>query len=59
MRPCVVYGGADAGAQKRELSRGCQLLVATPGRLIDLLNQDRLGLSSIRYEHDDHDLLEN
>ena len=56
VRPCVVYGGADAGTQKRELSRGCQLLVATPGRLIDLLNQERIGLASIRYSPHDASL---
>lgn len=31
VRPCVVYGGSDIGAQMRDLDNGCQLLVATPG----------------------------
>lgn len=31
VRPCVVYGGSDAGQQIRDLDNGCQLLVATPG----------------------------
>ena len=39
MRPCVVYGGADIGQQIREMSRGCHLLVATPGRLVDMMER--------------------
>jgi superfamily II DNA/RNA helicase len=31
VRPCVVYGGADPVQQMKDLDRGCQLLVATPG----------------------------
>ncbi|CAO3631845.1 unnamed protein product [Cunninghamella echinulata] len=49
IRPCVVYGGADIGNQLRMLSRKCQLLVATPGRLVDILERRRLSLSNIRY----------
>ena len=44
MRPCVVYGGADIGGQLKELDRGCHLLVATPGRLVDMLDRGRVGL---------------
>jgi superfamily II DNA/RNA helicase len=32
-----VYGGADIGAQMRDLDKGCHLLVATPGRLVDMI----------------------
>ena len=49
MRPCVVYGGADIGAQLRELEHGCLLLVATPGRLVDMLERGRVGLDLCRY----------
>ncbi|XP_015761823.1 PREDICTED: ATP-dependent RNA helicase DDX3X-like [Acropora digitifera] len=44
VRPCVVYGGADIGSQLKELDRGCHLLVATPGRLVDMLDRGRVGL---------------
>lgn len=44
MRPCVVYGGADIWSQLRDLDRGCHLLVATPGRLVDMLERGRIGL---------------
>ena len=49
VRPCVVYGGASPGEQQYELNRGCHLLVATPGRLTDLLKQGRIGLDYCRY----------
>ena len=49
VRPCVVYGGADIGSQLRSIERGCDLLVATPGRLVDLIERGRISLSSIRY----------
>ncbi|XP_049449322.1 LOW QUALITY PROTEIN: DEAD-box helicase 3 X-linked a [Epinephelus fuscoguttatus] len=44
VRPCVVYGGADIGQQIRELERGCHLLVATPGRLVDMMERGKIGL---------------
>jgi len=48
-RPCVVYGGADAGAQMRDLDRGCHILVATPGRLVDFLDRGKIGFQYIRF----------
>uniref|UniRef100_A0AAR5PGG0 RNA helicase n=3 Tax=Dendroctonus ponderosae TaxID=77166 RepID=A0AAR5PGG0_DENPD len=49
VRPCVVYGGANIGDQMRELDRGCHLLVATPGRLLDMIDRGRIGLDHCRY----------
>lgn len=49
VRPCVVYGGADIGTQLRQVERGCDLLVATPGRLVDLLERGRISLANIKY----------
>ena len=49
VRPCVIYGGADSGEQMRELSRGCHLLVATPGRLVDFLERGKIGLELCRF----------
>jgi superfamily II DNA/RNA helicase len=49
MRPCVVYGGADIGSQIRDLSRGCHLLVATPGRLVDMMERGRVGVENVRF----------
>ncbi|CAO3590300.1 unnamed protein product [Absidia cylindrospora] len=49
VRPAVAYGGADIGAQLRQIDRGCDLLVATPGRLVDLIERARISLANIRY----------
>ncbi|XP_014681375.1 PREDICTED: ATP-dependent RNA helicase DDX3X-like isoform X2 [Priapulus caudatus] len=49
VRPCVVYGGADVGGQMRELDRGCHLLVATPGRLVDMMERGKIGLDNCMY----------
>lgn len=49
VRPCVVYGGADIGSQLRQIERGCDLLVATPGRLVDLIERGRISLINIKY----------
>ncbi|KAL8922902.1 MAG: hypothetical protein Q9208_004864 [Pyrenodesmia sp. 3 TL-2023] len=49
VRPCVVYGGADIGSQLRAMERGCDLLVATPGRLVDLIERGRISLANIKY----------
>lgn len=49
LRPCVVYGGADVGSQMRDLDRGCHLLVATPGRLVDMIQRGKIGLELIKF----------
>lgn len=49
VRTCVVYGGADVVSQMRELSRGCHLLVATPGRLVDMIDRGKVGLDNCMY----------
>lgn len=49
IRPCVVYGGADPVGQMRELDRGCHVLVATPGRLLDMVERGRIGLELVRF----------
>lgn len=48
VRACVIYGGADVGAQMRDLDRGCHVLVATPGRLVDFIERSKIGLNYIR-----------
>ncbi|XP_017784641.1 PREDICTED: ATP-dependent RNA helicase bel [Nicrophorus vespilloides] len=49
VRPCVVYGGSNIVEQMKELDRGCHLLVATPGRLIDMLERGKIGLDHCRF----------
>ena len=49
IRPCVVYGGADVSTQMRDIDRGCHLLVATPGRLVDMIQRGKVGLECIKF----------
>ncbi|VDN08655.1 unnamed protein product [Dibothriocephalus latus] len=49
LKTCVVYGGAPVSNQMRDLSRGCDLLVATPGRLVDMISREKVTLKSIRF----------
>ena len=49
VKPAVVYGGADIGTQLRLIERGCDLLCATPGRLVDLMERGRISLSNVRF----------
>ena len=45
----AVYGGASIGTQIRDLKRGVQIVVATPGRLIDLIERKAINLEQISY----------
>lgn len=47
LQSLAVYGGAPIGGQIRGLNANPQIIVATPGRLIDLLNRGVLDLSSV------------
>ena len=43
----AVVGGASIGIQIRQLRRGCDIVVATPGRLIDHIQQRNVNLSNV------------
>jgi ATP-dependent RNA helicase RhlE len=45
----VVFGGVGQGQQVQELSKGVNILVATPGRLLDLMNQGKITLRDIEF----------
>jgi ATP-dependent RNA helicase RhlE len=45
----VIFGGVKQGAQTSALNRGVDVLVATPGRLLDLINQGYITLKNIEY----------
>ncbi|KAK9101967.1 hypothetical protein Sjap_019221 [Stephania japonica] len=49
VRVAVAYGGAPMGHQLRELEKGVDILVATPGRLVDLIERARVSLKMINY----------
>jgi len=42
LRPCVIYGGAPTKNQREQLEMGCDVLIATPGRLMDFMSNMNL-----------------
>ncbi|MEY2812415.1 MAG: hypothetical protein RL152_907 [Bacteroidota bacterium] len=49
IKTVAVYGGASIGEQIRDLKKGTQIVVATPGRLIDLIERKAINLNNISY----------
>lgn len=47
VRTLVVYGGQSMDKQKQQLKKGAHILVATPGRLLDLMQHRYLSLKSV------------
>ncbi|MEO8272130.1 MAG: DEAD/DEAH box helicase, partial [Aureliella sp.] len=47
LRSVLVYGGVSQGNQVRALNRGAHILVATPGRLLDLMDQGHIELDRL------------
>ena len=45
----AVYGGASISEQAREVKRGAQIIVATPGRMQDMINRGYVNISEINY----------
>src|SRR5579885_2795341 len=45
----AVYGGSSISMQIRDIRRGVQIVVATPGRLIDLIERKAINLEEIKY----------
>ena len=44
----AVYGGSDIGEQIRRIREGADIIVSTPGRLLDLLNRGVITLSDLQ-----------
>jgi len=47
LRHAVIFGGVGQGPQVQALSRGVDIVVATPGRLLDLMSQRRVQLDAV------------
>jgi len=45
----AIYGGASITEQAREIKRGAQIIVATPGRMQDMINRKLVDISKIEY----------
>ncbi|KAF9172362.1 hypothetical protein BGX20_005802 [Mortierella sp. AD010] len=49
LRPVVIYGGSEARVQRDQVARGCDILIATPGRLQDMMERGAISLAHVRY----------
>jgi len=49
VRTVLAYGGTSSGDQKRALTEGCDLVVGTPGRLLDFVTSAWLSLRKLRF----------
>jgi len=49
IRNTAIYGGAPKGPQIRDLQRGVEIVIATPGRLIDMLETQKTNLKRVTY----------
>lgn len=49
MTSTCIYGGADKYAQKAELEKGVDIVIATPGRLLDFLDKRITNLRRVTY----------
>jgi ATP-dependent RNA helicase RhlE len=49
LRSTVIFGGVKQGTQTQILKRGVDILIATPGRLLDLMGQGFINLSHLEY----------
>ncbi|GIX64756.1 ATP-dependent RNA helicase, putative [Babesia caballi] len=49
IRAVVLYGGSEVRGQLFELDRGCDICVATPGRLTDFIDRNKVGLTCVKY----------
>lgn len=50
LRPCVAYGGFPLGQNIKDLGKGCDILIGTCGRLMDLMSKpDILSMNRVKY----------
>ncbi|KAA1243424.1 DEAD/DEAH box helicase [Aquimarina sp. RZ0] len=49
LRTVAIYGGASIFDQSKEIKRGAQIIVATPGRMQDMINRKMVDISNIGY----------
>ncbi|NWS73999.1 DDX4 helicase, partial [Crotophaga sulcirostris] len=49
IRPVVIYGGTQLGYSIHQVMQGCNILCATPGRLLDIIGKEKIGLCKVKY----------
>jgi len=47
LKTALIYGGVDYDKQRQQLKDGCDIIIATPGRLLDYYKQQVFGLGSV------------
>lgn len=48
LKTVAVYGGANISSQIRALDNGCQVVIGTPGRMLDLIKRRKLDVTNVR-----------
>lgn len=48
IKTVAVYGGANISTQIRALNNGCQVVIGTPGRMLDLIRRRKLDVTNVR-----------
>ena len=49
VKTAILYGGTDVRFQRGQLARGCNILVATPGRLLDFAERGHFSFASVQF----------
>ncbi len=49
LRSVVAYGGTSTGFQLTQLFKGCNVLIATPGRLMDFVDKGKVSFEKVKY----------
>uniref|UniRef100_A0A8C5SM28 RNA helicase n=1 Tax=Laticauda laticaudata TaxID=8630 RepID=A0A8C5SM28_LATLA len=49
IRPVVIYGGIQMSYTIHQINQGCNILCATPGRLLDIIGKQKIGLNKLKY----------
>jgi len=49
LKTVVVYGGASSGYQAKQLERGCDILVGTPGRMNDFIQKQKIDMRDVQF----------
>ena len=47
LRPVLIHGGVGYGKQREELEKGADVIMATPGRLLDFMSQGTISLKDV------------
>merc|ERR1719464_1589557 len=49
IRCCIIYGGVEMREQRMDLEKGCDILIATPGRLTDMCERGNISLELVQF----------